>query len=206
MGEAGQPFQRPALLAAVVEIDVAAGEDEAAAEAAAELVSIAEASSSPVLEAMAAHATGAALLAAGRTTDAMMHLRDASTVWQRLNMPYEAARSAVLVALGCAALGDNASAALEFDNARETFESLGAGPDLRWVCELTSESPGRGALSARELEVLGLVAQGNTSREIAAALTISQHTVRRHLENTFAKLGVKSRAAAIAYAYEHDLL
>jgi DNA-binding CsgD family transcriptional regulator len=54
--------------------------------------------------------------------------------------------------------------------------------------------------------VLGLVAEGKTSREIAAALTISQHTVRRHLENTFAKLGVKSRAAAIAYAYEHDLL
>jgi DNA-binding CsgD family transcriptional regulator len=61
-------------------------------------------------------------------------------------------------------------------------------------------------LSARELEVLGRVAEGKTSREIAAALTISQHTVRRHLENTFAKLGVNSRAAAIAYAYEHGLL
>lgn len=206
MGEAGQPFQRPGLLAAVVEIGVAAGEDAAAAEAAAELVSIAERSSSPVLEAMAAHATGAALLASGRTTDAMVHLRAASTVWQRLNMPYEAARSAVLVGLGCAALGDDASATLEFDNARETFESLGAGPDLRRVCELTGESAGSGALSARELEVLGLVAEGKTSREIAAALTISQHTVRRHLENTFAKLGVNSRPAAIAYAYEHDLL
>jgi DNA-binding CsgD family transcriptional regulator len=103
-------------------------------------------------------------------------------------------------------LGDNASAQLEFANARETFEWLGAGPDLRRVCELTGEPAGSGALSARELEVLGLVAEGKTSREIAAALTISQHTVRRHLENTFAKLGVKSRAAAVAYAYEHDLL
>jgi DNA-binding CsgD family transcriptional regulator len=112
----------------------------------------------------------------------------------------------VLVGQGCRILGDNASAVLEFDNARETFESLGAEPDLRRVRELTGESAGRGALSARELEVLGLVAEGKTSREIAAALTISQHTVRRHLENTFAKLGVKSRAAAIAYAYEHDLL
>ena len=61
-------------------------------------------------------------------------------------------------------------------------------------------------LSARELEVLGLVAEGKTSREIAAALNISEHTVRRHIENTFAKVGVSSRAAAIVYAYEHGLL
>ena len=206
LGEAGQPFQRPGLLAAAVEIQVAAGDATAATEAAAELVSIAEQSTSPVLGAMAAYATGAALLASGRTTDAMVQLRAASAVWQRLNMPYEAARSSVLVGQGCGMLGDNASAVLEFDNARETFESLGAEPDLRRVRELTGESAGRGALSARELEVLGLVAEGKTSREIAAALTISQHTVRRHLENTFAKLGVKSRAAAIAYAYEHGLL
>ena len=204
--EAGQPFQRPGLLAAAVEIQVAAGDATAATEAAAELVSIAEQSSSPVLRAMAAQATGAALLASGQTTDAMTHLRAASAVWQRLNMPYDAAHTAVLVGLGCAALGDNTAAALEFDNARATFESLGAGPDLRRVCGLTGKPAGRGALSARELEVLRLVAEGKTSREIASSLTISQHTVRRHLENTFAKLGVSSRAAAIAYAYEHDLL
>jgi DNA-binding CsgD family transcriptional regulator len=65
---------------------------------------------------------------------------------------------------------------------------------------------GASVLSARELEVLRLVAEGKTSRDIASSLTISQHTVRRHLENTFAKLGVTSRAAAVAYAYEHDLL
>jgi DNA-binding CsgD family transcriptional regulator len=74
------------------------------------------------------------------------------------------------------------------------------------VCELIGEPAGRGVLSARELEVLRLVAEGKTSREVASSLMISQHTVRRHLENTFAKLGVNSRAAAIAYAYEHDLL
>jgi DNA-binding CsgD family transcriptional regulator len=206
LGEACQPFQRPGLLAAAVEIQVAVCDAAAATEAAAELLSIAEQSISPVLRAMAAQATGAALLASGQTTDAMAHLRAASAVWKQLNMPYEAARSSVLVGLGCAALGDNTSAALEFENARATFESLGAGPDLRRLCELAGEPAGRGALSARELEVLGLVAEGKTSREIASSLTISQHTVRRHLENIFAKLGVNSRAAAIAYAYEHDLL
>ena len=181
----------------------------AGTEAAAELVSIAEQSSSPVLRAMAAQATGAALLASGQTTDAMMHLRAASAVWQRLNMPYDAAHTAVLVGLGCAALGDNTAAALEFDNARATFESLGARARPAASC---LRSPGAGgaaeraASRRRELEVLRPVAEGKTSREIASSLTISQHTVRRHLENTFAKLGVSSRAAAIAYAYEHDLL
>ena len=61
-------------------------------------------------------------------------------------------------------------------------------------------------LTGREIEVLAHVAAGRTNREIASALTISQHTVGRHLENVFAKLGVNSRAAATAYAYEHHLL
>ena len=65
---------------------------------------------------------------------------------------------------------------------------------------------GRGALSAREREVLALVAAGRTNREIATELMISPHTVGRHLENIFAKLGVTTRAAATAHAYEHDLL
>ncbi|MFS8585248.1 MAG: helix-turn-helix transcriptional regulator, partial [Acidimicrobiia bacterium] len=62
-----------------------------------------------------------------------------------------------------------------------------------------------GTLSAREREVLRLVATGRTNREIASALVISEHTVGRHLQNIFAKLGLSSRAAATAYAYEHDL-
>lgn len=206
LGEAGQPFQRPALLAAAVEIQVAAGDATGATDAAAELTSIANQSSSPVLGAMAAQATGAALLASGQATEALVHLRAAGAVWQRLNMPYETARTAVLIGLGCTALEDSGSAALQFDNARATFESLGAAPDLRRVSAHRDEPVGRGVLSAREVEVLALVAEGKTGHEIASVLTISPHTVRRHLENTFAKLGVNSRAAAIAYAYEHDLL
>jgi DNA-binding CsgD family transcriptional regulator len=206
LGEARQPFQRPGLLAAAVEIRIAAGDVTGAVEAAAELVSVADRTSSPVLEAMAGQATGAALLASGRATDAIVELRRARATWQRLAVPYEEARSAVLLGLGCAAVGDSASAALEFGNARAIFESLGAGPDVRRVYRLAGGHAGRGPLSVRELEVLALVAGGHSSREIAASLGISRHTVRRHLENTFAKLGVRSRAAAVAYAYEHDLL
>jgi ATP/maltotriose-dependent transcriptional regulator MalT len=62
------------------------------------------------------------------------------------------------------------------------------------------------SLTGRELEVLALVAAGMTNRGIGQRLDISQHTVGRHLENIFTKLGVTTRAAATAYAYEHGLL
>jgi DNA-binding NarL/FixJ family response regulator len=61
-------------------------------------------------------------------------------------------------------------------------------------------------LSRRELEVLRLVAAGNSNREIAAALVISEHTVARHVHNIFAKVGVSSRAGATAFAFAHDLV
>ena len=53
--------------------------------------------------------------------------------------------------------------------------------------------------------MLRLVADGRSNRQIAAALVISEHTVARHVQNIFAKLGVSSRTAASAYAYAHDL-
>jgi DNA-binding NarL/FixJ family response regulator len=61
-------------------------------------------------------------------------------------------------------------------------------------------------LTAREVEVLALVATGKTNREIAAALVVSEHTVARHVQNILAKLGVSSRTAAGAFAFEHDLV
>ena len=54
--------------------------------------------------------------------------------------------------------------------------------------------------------MLGLVAAGKSNREIASALVISEHTVARHVQNIFAKLGVSSRTAASAFAFAHDLL
>jgi DNA-binding NarL/FixJ family response regulator len=81
-------------------------------------------------------------------------------------------------------------------------------PDLARVDAL---APGAGpadahGLTARELEVLRLVAAGKSNREIASMLVISEHTVARHLQNIFAKLGLSSRTAASAFAFEHDLV
>jgi DNA-binding NarL/FixJ family response regulator len=145
------------------------------------------------------------LLAEGDALAAVTELRTAASAWRSLHMPYDEARTAVLVGLACAAMGDRTSAALEFDNARDTFTELGAVPDLARVPRPAVEKPAS-SLSSREREVLGHVAAGRTNREIAEKLVISEHTVGRHIENIYAKLGVTSRAAATAYAYQHDLL
>jgi DNA-binding NarL/FixJ family response regulator len=89
----------------------------------------------------------------------------------------------------------------------DAFRGLGAAPDQARV-ESLLEPAGKaaGGLTDRELEVLRLVAQGKTNHAIANELHLSDHTVRRHLQNIFDKIGVSSRAAATAFALQHDLI
>jgi DNA-binding NarL/FixJ family response regulator len=203
----GSP-RHPEVLAAAVEVLLAAGEVGAAGAACAELAQLAQASDTPLLRAGADYASGSVLLAEGNPTAALAALRRACATWRELEMPYDTARARMQVALACRALGDDDSAALELDAARATFERLGARPDLARVAELAPSPVGRppGTLTRRECEVLRLVATGRTNREIAAELVISEHTVARHLQNIFGKLDLPSRAAATAYAYEHGLV
>ena len=107
-----------------------------------------------------------------------------------------------------AELGDRDTAQFEVGAARQAFEQLGAAPDVDRLDALFPRAgPGStGILTAREVEVLVLVATGKPNREIADVLVFSEHTVRRHLQNIFHKIGVSSRAVATAYAYEHDLV
>ena len=135
-------------------------------------------------------------------------MRAAWAAWRELDVPYEAARARVLIALGCRALGDEASAALELDAATRVFAELGAAADLEVVEHLTREQTDAEAhgLTPRELQVLRLLATGKTNRIIAADLVIAEKTVDRHVTNIFTKLGISSRAAATAYAYEHRLV
>jgi DNA-binding CsgD family transcriptional regulator len=198
------PIERARLLPAFVEIMLAAGETESAHLACAELQDLARNYDSAMLTALLAHAQAAVHLAEGDAQAALVPLRSAREAWHALDAPYEIARTRVLAAEACRALGDAEAAALELEAAQEIFERLGAKPDLeRLSARRTTTAYG---LSARELEVLRLVASGKTNREIAASLVISEHTVARHVQNIFAKLRVTSRAGATAFAFEHDLV
>jgi DNA-binding CsgD family transcriptional regulator len=208
MDEARDRVTRATVLAAFVEIVLAAHDLGAARTAADELARIADALGAPLLHAMSGHATGAVLLGEGDAGAALPVLRRAYAVWRDLEAPYEAARVRVLIGLASRQLGVRDTATMELDAARAVFEQLGAAPDLARVSALSRAAGPRApmGLSTRELEVLALVARGKTNREVAAALVISEHTVARHVQNILAKLGVSSRTAASAFAFEHDLV
>jgi ATP/maltotriose-dependent transcriptional regulator MalT len=201
--ETTEPLKRAALLPAQVEIAVAAGQVAEARTACLELRELSKQYESPMLDAIVAHAEGAVALAEDDGRSAVASLRHAQRIWLELDAPYEVARTRELIARACSALGDDEASMLELEAAREIFERLGAGPDL----DRASMRPGRDyGLSERELEVLRLVASGKSNREIASMLVISEHTVARHLQNMYRKLGLSSRAAATAFAFEHELV
>jgi DNA-binding CsgD family transcriptional regulator len=208
MVETSEPSKRARLLPAYVEIMLAVGDAEAASGACAELQEIAERWEGGMMSAMAAHARGAVDLAEGDARAALVALREAGQAWRELEAPYEVARVGVLMALACRALGDDDSAAMELEAARGVFERLGAAPDLARADSLARPvTPGdTHGLTPRELQVLRLVATGETNKVIAAELVLSERTVDRHVSNIFTKLGVSSRAAATAYAYEQQLV
>jgi DNA-binding NarL/FixJ family response regulator len=208
VGERQDPLHRSAVLAADVEIELAAGEVGVAQASADELTALAADVGAPLLDALAAYASGSVQLAADDAAAALVNLRRALAAWQAAAMPYDAARARVLIGVACRALGDEDGAAMELDAARAELDRLGAAPDLARVEALAAPAPARSSavLTSRECEVLRLVAAGRTNREIGSALFISEHTVARHLQNIFTKLGLSSRSAATAYAYEHHLV
>jgi DNA-binding CsgD family transcriptional regulator len=206
LADATGHLARSRLLGAHVEVMVTAGDVAAARVAADELCLIAKGLGGPSLQAMAATAGGAVLVAEHDGSAALGVLRRAWSAWQDVGAPYEAARVRVLTGLACREIGDPAAAEMEFDAARWVFEQLGAAPDVARVRALSDTSPpAAGALTGRELQVLRLVAAGMTNRAIAGELFLSERTVARHLSNIFSKLDVSSRAAATAYAFQHGL-
>jgi ATP/maltotriose-dependent transcriptional regulator MalT len=201
-------LQRARLLPAHVDIMLSTGEVEDARGARDELRSLAQTFDSDVLRAVVAQADGAIALAEGNPHAALDPLRHAFEVWERLEAPYEAARVRVLIGRACRALGDEEAAGLERHAARSVFERLGARPDLERLDAPIPfvEQPSRHRLTRREFDVLRLVSNGCTNKEIAETLCLSERTIDRHVSNILGKLDVPSRAAATAYAYQHKLL
>lgn len=208
-GETTDALDRARLLPAYVEIMLAAGDLDDARSACIDVAAAVESRETELLRAMRSYASGAVYVAGGDAWAALVALRDALAIYEDLEMPYEVARTRALVALACRAVGDEETAVLELESARAAFDALGAAPDL---ARLDALMPSAGAqqeasgLTARELEVLRLIASGLSNRAIAAELVISERTVARHVSNIFGKIGISSRSAATAYAYEHDLV
>jgi DNA-binding CsgD family transcriptional regulator/tetratricopeptide (TPR) repeat protein len=208
--EPGSGARQVEVLAAAVEVHLAAGDIEAASAAADALRDVTATLDAPFVRATKLHADGQVQITKGELSAAFGSLRRAWRLWQELATPYNAARTRVALGLACQASGDDETAAMELDAARLAFSALGAGPDLARVEHVVSPSAAAaaipGGLSAREVEVLTLVAAGHTNREIAAALIVSEHTVARHVQNIFTKLGVSTRTAAAAVAHKHGLV
>ena len=208
LGETTDRATRAGLLPAAVEIMLAVGDLDEARRARDELGTLASGWRSDVLSAASDLARGSVALADGDADEALRALRRAWTTWSDVDAPYEAARVRVELALACRALGDEGTAALELEAAGALFTEVGAAPDAARVEQLLRRPASGDAhgLTARELQVLRRVAAGETNRAIAAELVLSERTVDRHVSNIFAKLGVSSRAAATAFAYEHALV
>ncbi len=212
LAEDAEGTRRPALQAARLEIAVSGGDLDVAGAAADDLRLLAAEAGVPYLDALAAHADGAVRLARGEPREAIPPLRRAATLWQQVQAPYEGARTRLLLGAACAALGDVDGARLETAAARTVLERLGAAADHAPPPSRTGGSGPAGAgtdgarLTARELEVLRLIATGATNRQIADRLVLSEKTVARHVANIFGKLAVSTRAAATAYAFQHELV
>jgi DNA-binding CsgD family transcriptional regulator len=208
LAEPHPPPRRAAVLAAGVEVLLAVADLPGARAVADELAAMAGHTDAPYLRARAAHAAGMVRLAAGDAPGALTALRQAWMDWQEIDAPWEAARVRVLLGLACRALGDDESTRLEFAAAERVFLRLGAQPDLARLNALLSPSgaSSQDGLTARERQVLALIARGKTNRAIATELAISDRTVDRHVSNILSKLDLPSRSAATAYAYERGLV
>ena len=196
---------RAHLLPAAVTIALAAGDATSASEACAELERAADDFGSSGLAAGARHARGAVDLAAGDPAAALPMLLEARRRWHDVRAPYDGAHARVLVARAYRALGDEESAIAELRAARETFDELGAVLDTGAVEQELGVAGLPDGLTEREAEVLRLVAEGRTNREVARTLVISEKTVARHLSNVFAKIDVTSRTEAAAYAFANGI-
>lgn len=205
--EAKDPLKRIRIIPAYVEIMLATGKLHKARLGAGDLSAMTEKYNAPFLNALSAYTQGTMLLEEDKDLEALMKLRHSCALWQSLNVPYETARVRLLIGTVYRKRGDEDSASMELTAAQWVFQQLAATPDLRRAELLIKEkhAPDSDGLSLRELQVLRLVAAGETNKTIASKLFISERTVERHLSNIFNKLGVGSRTAATAFAFNHHI-
>jgi ATP/maltotriose-dependent transcriptional regulator MalT len=195
----------------------ALGDLAEAVAAAQELKSIAASIGTAPLRASAVDAEGVVAAAAGDHDTARCLFEDAIDVYSQCEAPFETARCQLELASSLRALGRFDAATREARRAMRTLVRLEATAeatrarllidDLTAPASSPPRSPAGGAaLTTRQLDVLGLVAEGLSDREIASRLVLSEHTVHRHVANILTRFGVPTRAAAVARAKQFDLL
>lgn len=209
---AGDRVERVAALEVLVLARCAAGQPDEAEASANELASVAEMVDTNCLLAAASHSRGIVALASGDAATANDHLRDALDRYERARLPYEASVVALDRASAMRTLGRTQAALTEARRALDALRDLGAEGQAQraetMVHELAGTPEGasaKGVLSPRETQVLDLLARGLSNQQIADELTLSRHTVRRHVSNVLTKLGVDSRTAAAAHAFKRKL-
>jgi DNA-binding CsgD family transcriptional regulator len=203
---APQPAVEGPLLALLVDARLAAGEVAAAGEASDRLGRLAEEATSDYLSAVAALARGRVCVAAG-SGDARRCLREALGAFSMAQMPVELARARLELARAAAAEQPEVALA-EAKAALEAFERRAAARDadaaasfLRSLGAQSRTGTRTGAdLTRREAEVLDLLGHGLSNPEIADRLFISVKTAEHHVSRILAKLGLRNRAEAAAYA------
>jgi LuxR family transcriptional regulator, maltose regulon positive regulatory protein len=207
---------RAAAFELAVRAHAALGEAEAGRAPLAELEALADAVATDPMRASAALARGVLARAAGEYAEGRRRLEDAVDLFQRSRVPFESAQARLELAQVLVELGREDLALREARSAQAALGEVGAGLEAHRAAallrQLGAAPPRRGhgeptfGLSARELEVLRLVAQGLSNQRIAEALVLSEHTVRRHVANILKKMGAPSRTAAATLAARADLL
>ena len=191
---------RMRLLRGAVEVALARDALDEAEQHCSELESGAEAFGTPGFRAWAAHARGALLVRRGRRAEALESLQSALREYRTQQSRYETAQIYEWMAIAHRELGDDEAAAADAATAENIYGQLRVEPAQ--VCGPTAP----GGLTKREIEILEQIAQGATNRQVAEHLYISEKTVGRHLANIYAKLGVSSRTAAVAWAHQNNVL
>jgi DNA-binding NarL/FixJ family response regulator len=200
----------------MVRAKAASGEYEAAASHLSELRSIAEAVGTRPLHASARFCEGLVAAGGGDHETARAKLEDAVELFVTSGASFELARARLALADVLVRLGRTDAAAREAKLALERLDEIGAEAEaararerlggLGGAAKATPTVPRDELLTARQLEILRLISEGLTDGEIAARLVLSKHTVHRHVQNTYARLGCCSRASAVAEANRLQLL
>lgn len=202
----GAPVERILPLELLARARGSIADFDRAGEALAELTEIVERLGTPYLRGRARLVVGELAEQERDHERARRSLEDALDLFAESAAPYEQALSRLALSRTLASLGRADAASAEAERARDAFERLGASRDASRSRGIGGETGGAGGLTPREREVLRLIAEGLSNAEIAERLVLSPHTVHRHVANARARLGMPSRAAAVAYAMREGLL